>query len=58
MEESSRMDIISHIEETPMILYEETPTNSPPSSFLTSSFHGDLREPSQKEGFWILGRGV
>ena len=35
---------------------EEMTTNITPSSFLTSTFHADLREFSKGEG-WVLGRG-
>ena len=37
-----------------MIFDEEKTTNIPPSSFLTSSFHGDLRESSKGQGLWVL----
>ena len=58
MEDSSNMDTIPHIEETPMIFYEDMTTNSPHSSFLSSRFYRDLRESFKGEGFWVLGRGV
>lgn len=41
-----------------MIFEEEKTTYSPPSSFLTPSLHGDLREPFKGERFWVLGNEV
>lgn len=58
MEECSRMDTIPHLEQTPMIIYEETTTKGPPFLFLSCIFNGDLRESSIREGFLVLGKEV
>ena len=58
MEKSLRMTHISQIEETPLIFYEETSTNIPSSSFLTSIFYGVLERDFLDRKFWVLGNEV